>query len=377
MLGHMKSDENRVEKGAEVSQKERIGILSGRTVQNGKYAHVHMSAYATVNCGSDCKRTGDCDPTSVPFGTAFLDYGTFSSNGNQYQWHGEEIPVVATCPSGNGLYCGSAVSRDVNTLFRCTDGEYVPEQECDNGCENNSCIPVPESCPDSTSLYCGQSSLGLNTNYLYYCQNGSYQLQEPCIDGCETIPGEDDKCKDIALTVVYSVSPKDAVLGKSTIFTVSGDSLPSTLEFTLEGCTSVQSLGGTSVTQRFSCIPGITGQKEGEIQQTDGTSLKTFTVDVSGESGNSPVVYSVTTTGATVGKLSYFTVNGKDLPFTVKDEDPSSLQFILNDCKGVTSLGGSSTAMRFSCTPYTAGQQIGIIEQSGAPLKTFTIDVSY
>jgi len=411
MLGHMKSgvENDRIDSGS-VSQGETLGILRGIDESLFPYAHVHMSAYTATNCGG----------MSVPLGTVFKE-GDYNFSRDK-SWYDTEI--LSTCPSGNnGLYCGSAVSRDVNTLYSCTNGVYSDEKQCDNGCENSSCISapascpsgnglycgtvnpllnndtlydcqdgdyevyeqctngcegnscmVPESCPGSTSLYCGQSSLGQNMSYLYYCQNGNYDVQDVCANGCEPMPGEEDRC----LAGVYSVAPSDAILGESTIFTVSGDSLPSTLEFDLEGCTSVQSLGGTSTTQRFSCIPGITGQKDGVIRKVDGTELKTFTVDVLKGSGTSPVVDSVTTTGAEVGKLSNFTVNGKDLPFTVIDEEePSCLRFILNDCTGVSrSLGGSSTAMDFSCTPHTNGPQNGIIEQTdGTPLKTFTIDV--
>uniref|UniRef100_UPI0040578ABB DUF4382 domain-containing protein n=1 Tax=Candidatus Electrothrix sp. TaxID=2170559 RepID=UPI0040578ABB len=41
----------------------------------------------------------------------------------------------ASCPNGNGLYCGSVVSRNENNLYRCTDGVYSVEEQCSNGCE--------------------------------------------------------------------------------------------------------------------------------------------------------------------------------------------------------------------------------------------------
>jgi len=41
-----------------------------------------------------------------------------------------------TCPAGqNGLYCGSTLGRDANTLFRCTNGAITTDSVCSNGCK--------------------------------------------------------------------------------------------------------------------------------------------------------------------------------------------------------------------------------------------------
>ncbi len=205
-LGHMKSNSARMKADPkiELAQGTLIGKLSGPTVSAGKYAHLHMAAYATSNC------TG----VTVPFGTVFgSGYPNFSSDGSKYQWHGREIPAdgsqpPASCPGSNGLYCGTVdPSLDNNKLYYCQDGIYQEREQCSNSCksmpigQDDKCEDVvvpPSSCPDGNGLYCGKSALNHNTNYLYYCQDGNYSVQEQCSNGCETMPsGTNDQCKDV------------------------------------------------------------------------------------------------------------------------------------------------------------------------------------
>uniref|UniRef100_UPI003B434128 PPC domain-containing protein n=1 Tax=Candidatus Electronema sp. JC TaxID=3401570 RepID=UPI003B434128 len=87
-LGHMKSDATRVISGS-VSQGTPIGILCGPNgcAGDGGYAHVHISAYTSTDCGN-----AQWD-TSVPLGTVFGGSYDFSSNGTVRQWFTTEIPA--------------------------------------------------------------------------------------------------------------------------------------------------------------------------------------------------------------------------------------------------------------------------------------------
>ncbi|MCI5197527.1 MAG: hypothetical protein D3919_15170, partial [Candidatus Electrothrix sp. AW5] len=182
-FGHMKSNSDRRSANPKlvIAQKTPIGKLSAPDkFTNGGYAHIHMAAYTTANC------TG----VTVPFGTVFGSGYDFSSDGSKHQWHGTEIQAngsqSATCPNGDGLYCGSVVSRDANTLYRCTNGAYTVEEQCSNGCksmpigQDDKCedvvVPPPATCPNGDGLYCG-SVVSRDANTLYRCTNGVYTVE--------------------------------------------------------------------------------------------------------------------------------------------------------------------------------------------------------
>ncbi|MCI5161681.1 MAG: hypothetical protein D3917_06595, partial [Candidatus Electrothrix sp. AX5] len=115
------------------------------------------------------------------------------------------------------------------------------------------------------------------------------------------------------LPVVTSVSPGEAVLDEQTIFTVTGQNLPSTLAFFVEECANLQSLGGTSTSMLFRCIPSwTTGLKDGVVKdESGGTTLYSFQVNVSDETPvTSPIVNSVTPTEAVLNQPTTFTVSG-------------------------------------------------------------------
>ena len=109
-----------------------------------------------------------------------------------------------SCPSGNGLYCGGSVGKDVNTLYSCQSGVYTVQENCSKGClqmpsgtsdQCNDADPPP-GCPSGNGLYCG-GSVGKDANTLYSCQNGVYTVQENCSNGCQQMPsGTSDQCKD-------------------------------------------------------------------------------------------------------------------------------------------------------------------------------------
>ncbi|GMV40930.1 MAG: hypothetical protein AMXMBFR64_26460 [Myxococcales bacterium] len=113
----------------------------------------------------------------------------------------DQCATGASCPSGNGDYCGSSLGKDSNTLYKCTDGVITEIQKCSNGCEtmpagtSDQCKADSPKCPSGNGNYCG-SSLGKDANTLYKCTDGSITELQKCSNGCETMPaGTSDQCK--------------------------------------------------------------------------------------------------------------------------------------------------------------------------------------
>ena len=109
--------------------------------------------------------------------------------------------AAATCPSGDGKYCGGSVGKDGNTLYNCSGGSYSVVEVCQYGCEtmpagtSDQCKGAPASCPSGNGLYCG-GSVGKDSNTLYNCKDGSFSVKESCQYGCQTMPaGTSDQCK--------------------------------------------------------------------------------------------------------------------------------------------------------------------------------------
>ena len=82
-----------------------------------------------------------------------------------------------------------------------------------------------------------------------------------------------------------------------------------------------------------------------------------------------PFISSITPTTAILNENTVFTVNGSSLP--------STLAMWIPDCGNMQSLGGSSTSMQFSCTPWVTGVQSGLVkdESGGTLLMNFDVTV--
>jgi hypothetical protein len=102
----------------------------------------------------------------------------------------------AGCPSGNGLYCGSEVGADANTLYDCQNGALTEKQKCSGACKVNP-PGTPDACggcPSGNGLYCG-SEVGADANTLYDCQNGTLTVKQVCSGACKVAPpGTPDSC---------------------------------------------------------------------------------------------------------------------------------------------------------------------------------------
>lgn len=227
---------------------------------------------------------------------------------------------------------------------------------------------------------------------------GKYGLYRPYRAGVtrepnpEGVIGEEHWHFEVSplIAKVNSVSPNYATIGELTNFTVTGQNLPSTLALSIDGCDNMVALGGTptstlvaatsmdfysasdTFTSRcFSCTPNssFSGVKSGSVKDTQGGDiLYKFNVSFVQDT-ETPKVTSVSPSKATLDKPTIFTVIGSDLP--------STLAFWIADCEDVASLGGSSTSMRFSCTPsWTSGEKNGVVkdEAGGNILYEFHVD---
>ncbi|MBL8015247.1 MAG: hypothetical protein JNK26_03615 [Candidatus Doudnabacteria bacterium] len=108
----------------------------------------------------------------------------------------------SACPNNqSGIYCGTSVGLDPNTLYNCQNGVKTPIQSCALGCIQKPpgtadvCrAPSAGSCPAGTGDYCG-STLGLDPNTLFYCEAGNVSIKQQCSNGCKLMPaGTADIC---------------------------------------------------------------------------------------------------------------------------------------------------------------------------------------
>lgn len=101
------------------------------------------------------------------------------------------------CPSGNGLYCGVTLGADASTIYDCTNGVITPSQSCFGACVVNP-PGIPDSCnacPSGNGLYCG-SEVGADPNTLYDCSSGALTVSASCASTCHVSPpGIADYCE--------------------------------------------------------------------------------------------------------------------------------------------------------------------------------------
>lgn len=111
----------------------------------------------------------------------------------------------ACSQKSDGLYCGSSLGLNANSLYRCSNGSDSLAQVCSYGCSvqpagtDDFCSPPPSggsSCPNNENgYYCG-AAVGLDSNTLYYCQNGVSTTYQYCSLGCiQKPPGTADVCR--------------------------------------------------------------------------------------------------------------------------------------------------------------------------------------
>ncbi|MEW6777548.1 MAG: hypothetical protein AB1405_14720, partial [Bdellovibrionota bacterium] len=126
-----------------------------------------------------------------------------------------------------------------------------------------------------------EDSLVEDPGALAFYAGGVYEVEYTCTDALGVA---DPTPPTVTVTVsesVASVSPAQAILGVSTVFTVVGTGLPGTLAPTLTDCAGLTVLGVTSTEATFECTPGgAVGFKSGTIEdQPGGTVLFPFEIE--------------------------------------------------------------------------------------------------
>ncbi len=170
---------------------------------------------------------------------------------------------------------------------------------------------------------------------------------------------------------VSEVRPGATRLGAITTFTVSGESLPTSLTLAIEDCDELQALGGSTVRRQFRCTPtGALGERAVEVlsDAASTTPIYTHTMVVAGDG---PLVTSVSPTQATVGRTTTFTVVGQSLP--------TQLSFRMTGCT-VSSTGTPTASIhQFRCTLSGNGGErtATVVEtQTGTTLYSFKVAVN-
>lgn len=111
----------------------------------------------------------------------------------------EAAPAPGSCPSGNGLYCGAIAGQDPDSLYQCNAGVFSFVGVCGSGCQtmppgtNDQCYAA--TCPSGNGLYCGGDSVSGDPKTLYRCTNGALSVVQVCANGCRVMPpGQNDQC---------------------------------------------------------------------------------------------------------------------------------------------------------------------------------------
>lgn len=102
----------------------------------------------------------------------------------------------ASCPSGNGDYCGATFGADPNKLYTCKDGVITVKADCGAKCvvKPPGTPDVCPACPSGDGKYCG-GPVGLDANTLFDCKGGVFTVSQKCSGTCYVAPaGTADYC---------------------------------------------------------------------------------------------------------------------------------------------------------------------------------------
>jgi hypothetical protein len=106
--------------------------------------------------------------------------------------------ACSACPNGNGAYCGGdGIQGDSNTLYNCSGGVLSVVQVCPVSCKVNppGVADACASCPSGNGAYCG-SELNQDPNTLYNCTDGTVSVIEKCGSTCHvSAAGVADYCE--------------------------------------------------------------------------------------------------------------------------------------------------------------------------------------
>ncbi|MEM7378254.1 MAG: hypothetical protein AAF460_12205 [Pseudomonadota bacterium] len=165
---------------------------------------------------------------------------------------------------------------------------------------------------------------------------------------------------------VSSIAPTSALLGKQTVFTVTGSGFTPTTSVRLAACGNFSANSRTAIRMRFTCTPeGQPGNRAltvTEGNESDNQLRVRF-------DGAAPTVTRVTPVAATVGEAVSFTVTGTNLD--------DGLSFAVQQCDPVSPLSGATaTSRRFRCTFIDAGDKAGTVLYGGDVIHRFSVTVA-
>ena len=170
------------------------------------------------------------------------------------------------------------------------------------------------------------------------------------------------------LTVVTDISPKNAVIGQVTTFTLTGSNMNGQLQVSLPSCLNISALKGTTTSVSFTCTPQAEGTPILTVKTAAGVSAFTSEIkfQATGTVGNITISRVDMPSKVTVGQQASFTITGQNLPET--------LQIGVEECQNTTQTNSSATEITFTCTPRTAGtQRIIILSPEGVSLYSGSV----
>jgi hypothetical protein len=171
--------------------------------------------------------------------------------------------------------------------------------------------------------------------------------------------------------IILGVTPKTATFGQAVTLSVRGLFMPVPLNLSLPGCNAMAAIaGGTADRQQFTCTPSASGTLRGQVKDSAGKILFTFSLNV--PEVCKPSVTAISPLQAVLNQNTTFTVQGACLPDTTA--------FWIGECANMAILpGGTETQRRYQCTPsYTSGVKEGVVKDrtGGNTLRDFSVNVS-
>ncbi len=258
---------------------------------------------------------------------------------------------VEAKPSSSASQVTPATSPYGEPLALRITGVNLPElaQLSLPGCANIALLSASSS---EMRFSCTPQQVGVLSGELVDTEQGYLlSFKVDILDGRDPLDG----------VVLDSVSPEITYLEAQTTFTVRGENLPATLVLSVDGCSDVQTLGGTDRQRQFRCTPkGSSGQRQVSIYASDGGALIGHS-DLQ-VTGNELLVSDVSPGQTAIGVQTIFRVSGQNLS--------SAVVMQLEGCDARSLAAASAEIRSYRCVPYglPGDRTLRVLDRSGGSI---------
>lgn len=259
-------------------------------------------------------------PDTITTRTISLDTGNIYYTG----------PLIGSATPTVTNFTPTRAIKNQSTLFTVT-GEFLPSTLA-LSIDDATCTQSSYS-ETSVGFTCTPTASGAK-HYTIKSETTGYTITSGLLSVTDTDP---------SATPITSVSPSFAITDQNTLFSISGNNLPSTLDFAITGADVCQVSGTPTATLvQFNCIPRVAGSKEYNVTTaTAGNALYYGLLTVA-----TPTITSFSPTYAYVNTNTAFTASGSNLPTTL------SLEMDDTNC---TRTSASAAGATFNCLATTTG----------------------